>query len=338
MANLFAYALEIRVRVLVAGVLLCISGDLAHAQQGAPDVIRGRVTDDSAHALHASIKVTRGPDRLTLDAETDSAGRYSVQFEQGTGDYLVYVSAPGYKTARRRVQRQADEHELVADFTLARDLARLDTVKVTAVKPERASNPVGPMLQDPGATDRWQGGVSGQIPPTLAGDLAAIASTMSNVSVGPEGPTILGAAASSNLTTLNGMAMAAGAIPRAARTDTRVTGATFDATRGGFSGANIDVRLSAGSREFQNRRAFLTFDPPALQFADPTSRSLGARSGGFHASLGADGEIIRNVMTYNVALEVAHSASNPVTLLSAGPDVLGRAGLSVDSVAKLRTD
>lgn len=305
------------------------------AQATSPDVIRGRVTDDSSHAVHASIKVTRGPDRLTRDAETDSAGNYSVRFERGTGDYLVYVSASGFRTARRRVQRQADEHELVANFTLARDLARLDTVKVTAAKPERASNYVGPMLQEPGSSERWQGGVSGQVPPTLAGDLAAIASTMSNVGIGPNGPTILGAAASSNLTTLNGMAMAAGAIPRAARTETRVTGATFDATRGGFSGANIDVRLSAGSREFQNRRAFLTFDPPALQFADPTSRSLGARSGGFRASLGADGEAVRDKLTYNVALDVKHSASNPVTLLSAGPDVLGRAGLSADSVAKL---
>jgi hypothetical protein len=320
---------------LLALLLLSASPERLGAQASSPDVVRGRVTDDSAHAVHASIKVTRGPDRLTLDAETDSAGNYSVRFEEGTGDYLVYVSAAGFRTARRRVQRQADEHELVANFTLVRDLARLDTVKVTAAKPERASNPVGPMVQDPGSSERWQGGVSGQLPPNLAGDLGAIASTMSNVSVGPNGPTILGAGASSNLTTLNGMAMSAGAIPRAAQTETRVTGATFDATRGGFSGSNTDVRLSAGSREFQQRRAYLSLDPPAFQFADPTSRALGARSGGFRASVGADGEAIRDVMTYNVALDVAHSASNPATLLTAGPDVLGRAGLSPDSVARL---
>ena len=305
--------------------------------QSLPDVVRGRVTDDSAQAVRAAIKVTRGPDRLTLAAETDSSGRYSVRFEQGTGDYLVYVSAPGLKTARRRVQRTGDEHELVADFVLARDLAKLDTVKVTAVKPARASNAVAPMLPDPGSSELWTGGVSGQLPPTLAGDLAAVASTMSNVIVGPNGPTILGAGAGSSLTTLNGIAMVAGSVPRAARTDTRVTGATFDATRGGFSGANIDVRLAAGSRDFQERNAYFTLDPPAMQFADPTSRSLGARSGGFRGSVGADGEIIRDVMTYNVALDVAHSASNPVSLLSAGPDVLQRAGLSMDSVAKLES-
>lgn len=307
------------------------------AAQSLPDVVRGRVTDDSAHAIHAAIKVTRGPDRLTLAAETDSSGRYSVRFEHGTGDYLVYVSATGFKTSRRRVQRTGDEHELVADFVLGRDLAKLDTVKVTAIKPARASNAVAPMLPDPGSSERWTGGVSGQLPPTLAGDLAAIASTMSNVSMGPDGPTILGAGASSSLTTLNGMVMSAGAVPRAARIDTRVTGATFDATRGGFSGANIDLRLAAGSRDFQERNAYLTLDPPALQFVDPTSRTLGARSGGFRGSVSADGEIVRDVMTYNVALDVAHSTSNPVSLFSADANALQRAGLSSDSVAKLET-
>lgn len=115
---------------LLAGVLF-LPGNVE--AQSLPDVVRGRVTDDSAHSVKASIKVTRGPDRLTLDTETDSTGRYSVRFDEGTGDYLVYVSATGYKTARRRVQRQGTEHELVADFVLARDLARLDTVKVVDV-------------------------------------------------------------------------------------------------------------------------------------------------------------------------------------------------------------
>src|SRR5437763_850864 len=95
------------------------------AQQQVPEVIRGRVTDDSGRALPAAIMVTRGPDRLTLQGAADSTGRYSVRFDAGTGDYLVYASAQGFKPSRRRVQRQATEHEFVADFTLARDVALL---------------------------------------------------------------------------------------------------------------------------------------------------------------------------------------------------------------------
>jgi hypothetical protein len=131
------------------------------------------------------------------------------------------------------------------------------------------------------------------------------------------------------------MGLAAGAIPRAAHTETRVTGATFDPTRGGFTGANIDVRLGAGDRNYQRRNAFLTLDPRFLQFTDATGRSLGAASGGARGSAGADGEIIRGAMTYNVALDLGRSLSNPSTLLNADPQALLSAGVAPDSVARL---
>src|SRR5687767_3273165 len=104
--------------------LLAFAIPQAGAQEAsAPDVIRGRVTDDSARALIATVMITRGPDRLVQTDTTDSAGNYRIRFEQGTGDYLVYVTAPGFKSARRRVQRQTTETELVADFTLTSDVA-----------------------------------------------------------------------------------------------------------------------------------------------------------------------------------------------------------------------
>src|SRR5450830_1714574 len=72
------------------------------AAQGVTENIRGRVTDDSAHAVAgATVFVTRGPDRLMKQATTDSAGRYRISFENGTGDYLVAIAAVGLKSARR---------------------------------------------------------------------------------------------------------------------------------------------------------------------------------------------------------------------------------------------
>ena len=131
------------------------------------------------------------------------------------------------------------------------------------------------------------------------------------------------------------MGLAAGAIPRAARTETRVTGATFDPTRGGFAGANIDVRLGPGDRFYQRRNAFVTLDPQQFQFTDATARSLGARSGGARGSVGADGEFIRQAATYNMALDVARNTSDPATLLDADAAALLRAGVAPDSVARL---
>lgn len=323
--------------VLRTVALLALVVGLAVAQSP-PDLIRGRVTSDSGRLVTgATVFVTRGPDRAFKQTMTDSAGRYSVTFENGTGDYLVAVSSVGLKTARRRVQRQNGERELVADFVLATDVATLAAVKVTAVKPERASNSVGPAQLETGASERWADGVAGQVAPSLQGNLAAIAGTTPGVTQGVGGPSILGSGAESNLVTLNGMALPGGSLPRAARVDTRVTGATFDPIRGGFSGANIDVRLGAASRNYQERNAFLTFDAPSLQATDAIGRSLGAPYGAVRASAAASGRLVPHILTYNVAVELSRTTSDPATLFVGDRRALQSAGVSVDSVARLET-
>src|SRR2546430_1125099 len=148
-----------------------------------------RVSLFYAHTVHFP---TRGPDRLTQQTTTDSAGNFRVRFEQGTGDYLLHVSATGFASARRRVQRQQDEHEFVANFILPRALATtLDAVRVEARRPVRASNPVRPTQPEPGSSEKWQDGVSGQIPPAVEGDPNAVAGTMSNGTLDGTGPAIL---------------------------------------------------------------------------------------------------------------------------------------------------
>ena len=324
------------IRHAIGAVLVAVFAAAPLTAQVTPEIIRGRITDDSARAVAgAAVIITRGPDRLTQQTSTDSAGRYTMRFAEGTGDYLVYVTATGLRPVRRRVTRASTEHEFVADFVLTRDLALLAAVNVTADKPVRATNNVSPTQLEPGSSEKWMDGVNGQISPSSQGDLNAIAGTMSNITMGAFGPSVLGSGAESNLTTLNGMGLAAGSIPRAANTQTRVTGATFDPTRGGFAGANIDVRLGPGDRFFQRRTAFLTLDPQALQFTDPIGRSLGARSGGVRGSVGANGEMIRQAATYNVAVDIGRSTSDPATLLDADADALLRAGVAPDSVARL---
>ncbi|HEY0995732.1 MAG TPA: hypothetical protein VGD77_07065 [Gemmatimonadaceae bacterium] len=191
------------------------------------------------------------------------------------------------------------------------------------------------MSPETGAADRWVEGVSGQLPPSLAGDLGALAATIPGVTMTPVGPSILGAGPAANLTTLNGLGTNALSVPRAARTQTRVTGATFDPTRGGFAGANIDVRLGPGSRDFQERSAFFTLEPASLQFDAGGRRGFGTRSDGAVASFGANGELIRRALTYNVALDLARRETDGRSLFSSERASLLQAGLSPDSVARL---
>lgn len=324
-------------RRLTLITILAVMGRSPLAAQSAPETVRGRVIDDSSHAVAgAAVTITRGPDRLVQTTTTDADGKYSSRFEQGTGDYLVHVAGTGFRAARRRIQAVANERELVADFTLARDLSMLATVNVKADKPVKASNSANAYNPETGASEKWSDGVSGRLTPGSAGDINALAGTIPGVTVTPSGPSMLGAPNTSNLITLNGMALPGGSLPRAARVDTRVTGATFDPTRGGFSGANIDTRLSAGSRDFQRRNGFLTFDAPQLQMTDAIGRSLGLVNGGFRGSMGADGEAIRQVLTYNVALDIGRTVSDPATLLAGDIGAWNRAGVSSDSIARLK--
>ncbi len=300
------------------------------------ETVRGKIVDDSGKVVvGATVTVTRGPDRLVQTTLSDSVGQYSSHFEEGTGDYLVHVAYTGFQSARRRVQRVGSERVLVADFTLARDVTTLAAVITTANRPVRASNSVGPGNTETGGSEQWSSGVNGQVLPGSAGDLAAMAGTLPGVTITGAGPTMLGASSESNLTTLNGMALPGGSLPRAARTNMRVTGATFDPTRGGFSGANIDVHLGAGDRNFQRRNAFLTLNARQLQVTDQVGRSLGLVNRGFRGSVGADGEAIRTKLLYNIALDVDHRESSPATLVAGDANAWQRAGVSPDSITRL---
>lgn len=302
-----------------------------------PETIRGRITSDSGRLVtNATVFITRGPDRLVQQAVTGDSGRYAITFDPGTGDYLVAVQATGFKPARRRVTRVADEREFTADFVLSSALTTLQAVQVNANRPVRASVGTSPTTQETGSSERWNEGVTAGLPPNIAGDIAATVSTIPGSVMGPGGMSMLGASGSSNLTTLNGMAMGAGGVPRAARIDTRVTGATYDATRGGFSGANVDLRLAGGSRNYQNRSAYVTADAPALQATDAIGRAVGATNSQWRFSAGADGEAIRSALTYNVAVDASRNTRALNDLTGANPLAYQLSGVSSDSVQRAR--
>lgn len=330
------YSVTVRQSLLQAVLLLSALLPAPLAAQRT-ETIRGRVTTDSGRVVtNATVIVTRGPDRLVQQVVTNDSGRYAVTFENGTGDYLIAITATGFRPARRRVTRVADEREFTADFVLALAVATLDAVQVNANRPVRASTGVSPTQQETGSNERWNEGVVAALPPTLAGDINTTASAIPGSVMGPGGVSMLGASATSNLTTLNGMALGSGGVPRAARVDTRVTGATFDATRGGFSGANVDLRLAPGSRDFQSRNLFLTSDSPALQSTDAIGRALGATNSLFRMSAGMDGEAIRNTLTYNVAVDVTRTTRPLNDLTGADPLAYQLSGISPDSVQRAR--
>jgi hypothetical protein len=311
----------------------------AHAQHTIHhDVLRGTVTSDSGKAIGgADVIATMAPDRESRMTKTDAEGRYSIEFEHGTGDYLLHVSATGWQTFRKRITRTGSDSVFVTDVTLksaaASGAQQLEAVKVSATKP-KPDRETARYTTETGAAESMVGGVKGAVPPDQAGDLAAMAATIPGVAVTPGGITVGGVSPGQNSTTLNGASFAGADIPRDAQTTTRISSSTFDPARGWFAGVNTDVGLSIGN-VFSHRQAHLTLDAPPLQYTDPVSASMGQRFTGIRGGIGGDGSMLNDRYAYNFGIDASRRSSDFVSVGSAPPDLLQRAGVSADSVARL---
>ena len=307
--------------------------------QGHTDIIQGHVRSDSGRIIAAaSIIATRAPDRAVFQTTSDSAGSLRLSIPNGTGDYLVYVSAPGWKPLRTRVTRatpSALDTVFVVDAVLTSAAAQqLAAVRVQATKPKPQRYP-DPGTQT-GASEAIVDYFVGAVPPELAGDIAALSATIPGITPVSGGVSVLGLDPSQNSVTLNGMAFASGSIPRAARTSTRVSSTTYDPARGWFGGANSNVELSGGG-VYTIRDATLSLDAPALQYTDPLSAQLGQRFMNVDVSLGGVGPIgNRDLYFYSYGLQGSRRSGDAVSLLAADADVLRHAGISADSIVRLR--
>mgnify|MGYP001556799017 CR=1 FL=1 len=318
----------------IFGLLIAILWAVPCAAQTHHDTIRGTVTIDSGKVLAAAdVIVTMAPDRISRATTTDNAGRYSMEFANGTGDYLVHISAVGYGTFRKRVTRTGADSVFVVDAKLAlAGVQQLAAVKVSAKeKPTPSREPLFGV--ETGASEQFAGGVNGSVSPDQAGDLAAIGATIPGIASTPGGLSV-GGVGGQNSTTLNGMAFAGADVPRDARTTVRVSSSTYDPSRGWFGGVNENVELASGYL-FASRRAHLTLDAPAFQYADPVSARMGQRFSNVIASFGGDGGLDDDKFVYNYGLQAGRRSADPVSLSNAAPDLLQHAGVSADSAARL---
>ncbi|MDQ2664976.1 MAG: carboxypeptidase regulatory-like domain-containing protein [Gemmatimonadota bacterium] len=320
-------------------LLFALAAPTAASAQGHTDIIEGTVRGDSGRAIAAAtIIATRAPDRTVFQTTSDSAGAFRLQLANGTGDYLLYVSAPGWKPLRKRITRailSPPDTVFVVNAVLTNATAqKLATVRVEAAKPKPVRNP------DPGtqvgASEAIVDYFTGAVPPELAGDIAALSSTIPGITPMNGGISVLGLDPSQSSVTLNGMAFASGSIPRAARTSTRVSSTTYDPARGWFGGANSNVELSGGG-VYTLRDATLSLDAPALQYTDPISAQLGQRFTNVDASIGGIGPLgNRDLYFYSYGIQGSRRSGDAVSLLSVDADVLQHAGIAADSVTRLR--
>jgi hypothetical protein len=318
-------------KAALAALLICLPG-IVQAQR--PHVIQGRVTTDSGAVIPAAdVIVTIAPTAETVTGKSDSSGAFRIVIPNPTGEYLLYVGALGRKPFRQRVTIAATDSVATVNAKLAAAVTTVAAMRVQArkVRPSRSLGGETGIGTD--ATDKSVDGVSGALPPDLQGNLDAMAAFIPGLSVGM-GTSAFGLGPDANATTLNGLAFGGSDLPRDARTTTRFRTSPWDPTIGGFSGVQTATSLAPGNN-ITRRTGHITFDAPALQFSDPVASRLGQKFMNLALDEGGTGAYKLDKYYYNFGIHAARQTASVSSLADLDPDALARAGISLDSAARL---
>lgn len=325
-------------RFLITLAVLCglalVVPAAAHAQA---DVIRGRVTDPENRPIEGvAVTATSMSGNVTRPARTDKDGRFTITFPNGDGDYMMNFRLLGYAPKRFQLKRSVDQEILIADTKLQRAAAELDAVTVNAPR-DRVSRAQA-NAPDIGGTERAI--EQSALPAADLGDLAAMAASLPGVlpvpgeEGGASGFSVLGLGADQNSTTLNGMNFGGSNLPRDAQVSSSLTTSPYDVSRGGFSGANFNLRTRSGNN-FISRGMSLLLDSPRMQWTDAAARALGQQYSNTSLSGMLSGPIVFNKAFYNVSYQLGRRASDMQSLLNTDEQGLQAAGVAADSVRRL---
>jgi hypothetical protein len=324
-----------RLLSIVAAHFLILLAARSLRAQGV-DVIRGQVTGPESQPLeNANVTATSVSGGVNRSARTDANGRFTITFPGGEGDYFMAFTAIGFAPRRFEVKRTADQEILVADARMSRAAAMLDTVRVAADR-----NRVGRNDKQPDIGGTEQAATAAAVAANQQGDLNAMAATIPGVTAvtgadgDPAGFSVLGLSSDQNSTTLNGSPFGSSNVPRDANVSTSVVTTPYDVSRGGFSGAQFNIRTGPGSN-FIRRSTSLNFDAPRLQWTDPAARSLGQQYTNLSLGGSAAGPITFDKAFYNVSYQLGRRSSDLHSLLNTDPTGLQATGLSADSVQRL---
>ena len=133
---------------LAVSLVLLIGPATLEAQGAAVrhDIVRGRVTADSARPVpSATVVVTRTSDLHWQSATSGADGQFRVDWPDGTGRYTVHVDAPGFTAMSVDVARRGADSVIDADVRLVRPAGaqRLAPVVTSAQRPRPSRDAAG---------------------------------------------------------------------------------------------------------------------------------------------------------------------------------------------------
>ena len=299
------------------------------------DVIRGHVTNSEGRPLSGvRITATSIPGNVTRETRSDAKGGFQIAFPGGQGDYMMGYALVGYNFRQFEIKRTADQDVLVADARIG--VVQVDTVNIIAPVQQRVGR--NSSTQDVGGTEK--GVSSAGLPAELQGNIAAMAASLPGVLLIPgvdgaaDGFSVLGLGADQNSITLNGMQSGAGGLPRDAQLSGSLTTSPYDASRGGFSGGQFNIRAGGGGSNYKSRGMSFVGNAPQLQWTDRAARALGNEFTNISLGGTASGPIKPNKSFYNFSYQLGRNSRDNQTLLSADALGLRTAGVAIDSVSR----
>ncbi len=309
----------------------------AGAQVGSStDIIMGQVLGpDSLPVAGARIEVTSVESGTVRTRTTGSDGRYTIVFPDGGGNYRVTVAAIGFTPQAINLMRQADEDRFVGNVRLGRFATVLSavTVRSTQARPGQNQRP------EAGSQER-------NLSPLIVNRLPVDQSDLNNLAALTPGVvavagtdttaasfSVAGQPASQNSITLDGLSFGSGSVPQEGVRNTRVVTATYDVSRGQFTGGQIATTTRGGSNNFQGA-VNLSRRDPNLEFSDDTGEGFSPRYTQTQLSMGAGGPIIRNRFFTFASLQLSRRSDPLQSLLAADPLSLQRLGTHADSVSR----
>jgi len=299
--------------------------------QGSAEVVRGVVIGaDSERVAMAEVTITALPSGEVRTTHTNRKGEYAVLFAEGTGEYVVSLRALGFARSIVRVVRQrvsgGGEPVLESRIVMQRASTTLDTVQVDA-------SAIG---ADSAAGGREQNALQGALFSVDPSDLARLAARVPGVAllrgVGRDSFSVNGVAPDQNDVRIDGLSTGAGTLPSDAIASASVTTTTYDATRGGFAGAQLSVTTRKGSDLFAGSLSGAISDPH-LAWADAASLSPIPSRYMLNGSVG--GPIKAGVLRYFTAIQVGRSGTSLQSLDDPSSALLDRYGIRRDTVGAL---
>ena len=261
---------------------------------------------------------------MSQTARTDARGAYTIVFPQAEGEYLVGVRRVGFLTTSFRLSRVGLSAVLGSNVYLQAASQVLDRVVVTA----------GPAIGERSAIGEVGAGALADslflADPTRLMEL--LLSIPGIAGLDDSTFSVLGASATGNITTLDGVSVrgAGGGLPPDALASVRVVTSSADPARGGFSGGNVSQTLRGGTdilggnlRFSTSNRGLVWKDP---SWNRPVSRPIN-HSGTFN------GPIIKEKLRFNVSWQANDNANDWYSLLRPRGALLAQRGISLDSVS-----